>query len=223
MPLPVAAVIGGAASIVGGLFGASAARKAAKRAARQARKLEKKLNALEENRQEIINPYEAVEDLSSMIKNPFAQLSVATQAAEIQIEQADISLANTLDTLRSTGASAGGATALAQAALQSKKGVAASIEQQEVQNEKLRVEGEKQRQQELMSEQQRQQQADVAGSQFVFGQREAREVAQLDRVSNQIAALRGQAASASRDSTAAITGAIGSAASLLGGAFGKQG
>ena len=60
----------------------------------------------------------------------------------MQIEQADISLANTLDTLRATGAGAGGATALAQAALQSKKGVSASIEQQEVQNEKLRAQGE---------------------------------------------------------------------------------
>ena len=58
------------------------------------------------------------------------------------MEQADIALANTLDTLRATGASAGGATALAQAALQSKKGIAASIESQEVQNEKLRAQGE---------------------------------------------------------------------------------
>ena len=71
-------------------------------------------------------------------------LGVATQAAEMQIEEADIALANTLDTLRATGASAGGATALAQAALQSKKGVSASIEQQEAQNEKLRAQGESQ-------------------------------------------------------------------------------
>ena len=70
-------------------------------------------------------------DLSGMVSNPYANLGVATQAAEIQIEEADIALANTLDTLRATGASAGGATALAQAALQSKKGVSANIEQQE--------------------------------------------------------------------------------------------
>ena len=81
-------------------------------------------------------------DLSGMVSNPYASLGVATQAAEIQIEEADIALANTLDTLRATGASAGGATALAQAALQSKKGVSASIEQQEAQNEKLRAQGE---------------------------------------------------------------------------------
>ena len=37
-----------------------------------------------------------------------------------------------------------------------------------------------------MSEEQRIQQAEVAGKQFVFGTREQREMQQLDRVSNQI-------------------------------------
>ncbi len=213
----VGAVIGGVASLAGGIFGSSSARRAARRARRKARKLEKKLAQLEANRQEIINPYEGVKDLSSMLSNPFANLSVATQAAEIQMEQSDIALANTLDTIRATGASAGGATALAQAALQSKKGVAASIESQEVANEKQRAAGEATLQRQQISEQKRLQQADVAGKQFVFGQTERREQQQLDRVSNQISALRGQAASASRDSTAALTGGIGAAASLLGG------
>ena len=213
----VGAVIGGVASLAGGIFGSSSARRAARRARRQARKLQAKLTQLEANRQEIINPYEGVKDLSSMLSNPFANLSVATQAAEIQMEQSDIALANTLDTIRATGASAGGATALAQAALQAKKGVAASIESQEVANEKQRASGEATLQRQQMSEQQRLQQADVAGKQFVFGQTERREQQQLDRVSNQIAALKGQAASASRDSTAALTGGIGAAASLLGG------
>ena len=213
----VGAIIGGVASLAGGIFGSRKARRAAKRARREAAKLERKLTELEKNRQEIINPYEGVQDLSSMLSNPFANLSVATQAAEIQMEQSDIALANTLDTIRATGASAGGATALAQAALQAKKGVAASIEGQEVANEKQRAAGEATLQQQKMSEQQRLQQADVAGRQFVFGMTEQREQQQLDRVSNQIAALRGQAASASRDSTAALTGGIGAAASLLGG------
>jgi hypothetical protein len=213
----VGAIIGGVASLAGGIFGSRKARRAAKRARREAAKLETKLTELEKNRQEIINPYEGVQDLSSMLSNPFASLSVATQAAEIQMEQSDIALANTLDTIRATGASAGGATALAQAALQAKKGVAASIEGQEVANEKQRAAGEATLQRQQMSEQQRLQQADVAGRQFVFGMTEQREQQQLDRVSNQISALRGQAASASRDSTAALTGGIGAAASLLGG------
>jgi hypothetical protein len=213
----VGAIIGGVASLAGGIFGSRKARRAAKRARREAAKLETKLTELEKNRQEIINPYEGVQDLSSMLSNPFASLSVATQAAEIQMEQSDIALANTLDAIRATGASAGGATALAQAALQAKKGVAASIESQEVANEKQRAAGEATLQQQQMSEQQRLQQADVAGRQFVFGMTEQREQQQLDRVSNQISALRGQAASASRDSTAALTGGIGAAASLFGG------
>ena len=136
------AIIGGAVSIVGGIFGASRARREARRREAQAAALESKLNELEANRQEIIDPYENITDLSSMLSNPFANLSVATKATEMQMEQTDIALANTLDTIRATGGSAGGATALAQAALQSKKNIAANIEQQEAANEKQRAQGE---------------------------------------------------------------------------------
>jgi hypothetical protein len=137
---------------------------------------------------------------------------------EMQMEQTDIALANTLDTIRATGGSAGGATALAQAALQSKKNIAANIEQQEAANEKQRAQGEATLQQQRMAEAQRQQQADVSGAQFVFQQQEARDMQQLNRLSNQIGALRGAAAQARADQTAAITGAIGGAAGILGSA-----
>ena len=124
MPLPLAAaVIGGGAQLLGGFFGSRSAKKREEAAANERRRLSAKLNYLENNRQEIINPYEGITDLSGMISNPFANLSVATGAAEMQIEEADISLANTLDTIRATGSGAGGATALAQAALKSKQGV----------------------------------------------------------------------------------------------------
>jgi hypothetical protein len=216
--MPAGAIIGGVVSIAGGIFGASAAKRAARRRENQARALEYKLNQLEENRQEIINPYESITDLSSMMSNPFASLGVATQAAEMQIEQTDIALANTLDTIRATGGGAGGATALAQAALQSKKGVAANIEQQEAANEKQRAQGEATLQQQKVAEAKRLQQAEVSGDQFVFQQQEARDMQQLNRLSNQIGALRGAAAQASADSTAALTGGIGAAASILGGA-----
>mgnify|MGYP003388938978 FL=1 len=115
------AIIGGSLSVVSGIFGAASAKKAAAAAKAQRKMLETKLKNLENNRQEIINPYEGIQDLSAMMSNPFASLGVATGAAEMKIEEADISLANTLDLMRSTGQSAGGATALAQAALQSKK------------------------------------------------------------------------------------------------------
>ena len=210
----IPAIIGGALSIAGGLFGASAAKKRARRAARERRNLTNKLNTLEKNRQEIINPYEGIEDLSSIISNPFANLSVATGAAEVQIEQADISLANTLDTIRQTGGGAGGATALAQAALQSKKGVSASIETQEKANEDKKAQGEQTLQQQKMAEAQRLQNADVAGEQFMFSTREGRELQQLDRT----AALLGQAksaeAQANKDQASAIGGMVSSLGSI---------
>jgi len=208
------AIIGGALSIAGGIFGSNAAKKRARAAARERRRLTKKLDNLEKNRQAIINPYEGVTDLSSMISNPFANLSVATGAAEMKIEEADISLANTLDTLRATGASAGGATALAQAALKSKKGVAASIEAQEKSNEDKRAAGEATLQQQKMAEAQRLQQADVAGEQFMFSTREGREVAQLDRTAAQLGMANSAEAQANKDQASAIGGMFNSLGSI---------
>jgi hypothetical protein len=208
------AIIGGALSIAGGIFGSNAAKKRARAAARERRRLNNKLNSLEKNRQAIINPYEGVTDLSSMVSNPFANLSVATGAAEMKIEEADISLANTLDTIRQTGGSAGGATALAQAALQSKKGVAASIEAQEKTNEDKRAAGEATLQQQKMAEAQRLQQADVAGEQFMFSTREGREVAQLDRTAAQLGMAKQAEAQANKDQASAIGGMFNSLGSI---------
>ena len=209
-----AALIGGGFSIAGGLFGASAAKKRQKEAAREKRRLQNKLNTLEDNRQAIINPYQ---DLSSMISNPFSNLSVATGAAEMKIEQADIALANTLDTLRTTGASAGGATALAQAALKSKKGVAASIEMQEKQNENKRATGEKQKQDALMQEGQRVQQ----GEAWEFGQREKREMQELDRTAGLLGAAQAAEAQATADEGSAMMGALGTVGGIVGGLYSK--
>jgi len=210
----VGAIIGGALSVAGGIFGASAAKKRARAAARERRRLANKLENLENNRQEIINPYEGVTDLSSMISNPFANLSVATGAAEMKIEEADISLANTLDTIRQTGGGAGGATALAQAALQSKKGVAASIESQEKANEDKRAAGEQALQQQKMAEAQRLQQADVAGEQFMFSTREGRELQQLDRTAAQLGMSKQAEAQANKDQASAIGDMFGSLGSI---------
>ena len=239
MAIGTAAIVGGAISAIGSIFGASRASKRARAAAKEKTRLEGKLNALEKNRQAIINPYANVKDISNMAKdlssmasNPYASLGVATQAAEMQVEEADIALANTLDTLRATGASAGGATALAQAALQSKKGVAASIEQQEVANEKLKADGkaqlervkmgEAQRLQNIeMSEAQRTQQAEVAGKQFVFGQKESREMQQLNRVSSQISGAQQQQVAAQQASTQFLSAGIGAVGGIAASYAGK--
>ena len=220
MPIGAGAVIGLGASILGGVLGASSAKKAAQAAAREKRRLQNKLNNLEKNRQEVVNPYEDYTSLSGMVTNPFANLGVATGAAEIKIEEADISLANTLDTMRATGAGAGGATALAQAALRSKKGVAASIEQQEKANEDKAAAGEQRAQQQKIAEEQRMQQAGAMGKQFVFGATEQREVSEMDRIYNELQGSKQDQAQAKADQTGAVTGALGSIASIGGGMLG---
>jgi hypothetical protein len=110
-----------------------------------------------------------------------ANLGVATQAAEIQMQQSDAALANTLDTLRSTGAGAGGATALAKAALQSKKDIAANIEKQEMANQKLAAQGEVNLQIQTAAEKNRVQQARAKGELFVYSENEERQMGALDR------------------------------------------
>jgi len=157
---------------------------------------QEKLENLERNRQELVNPY-------ATISNPYANLQVATKAAEMQAEQSDIALANTLDTLRQTGA--GGATALAQAALKSKQGVSASIQQQETQNQKLQAQG--------------QLQVDIAkgkGESWKTGMQERREEAQLDRLQGQIDLAQQQRAAGSAVAASAGASALGGLASLMG-------
>jgi hypothetical protein len=220
------AIVGGVIAAGTAVYGAVQADKAAGKARTAQGVAQAKLDALKKSRAKVINPYEGTKslagmasDLSGTLSNPFAQLGVATAAAEIQMEQSDIALANTLDTLRATGASAGGATALAQAALQSKKGVAANIEQQEAQNEKLKAQGEQQLNQQKMSEAQRLQgiaiaegqrvqSADAAGKQFKFQTEENRTNADMDRASGQESQARQAEASANSAKASAIAGGM---------------
>ena len=238
----IASVVGAAVSIGGGLIAAEGAKKDARNARTAKKEAQIEVDSLKESRQDIINPYESTKDLSSMAKdlsgnlnNPFAQLGVATGAAEIQMEQSDIALANTLDTLRATGASAGGATALAQAALQSKKGIAASIESQEAANEKLRAQGESTLNQQKMSEAQRVQgiaisegqriqATDAAGKQFEFQATENRTNADLDAAQGKITQASQDAAQANQNRASANAGfmsAVGGIASSTIGAYAK--
>ena len=234
-----AAVTGAVVSGIGSAVGANQAKKAAKRAGHAKDAAQAELDALKESRQKIINPYESTKslaglatDLSGEISNPFASLGVATQAAEIQIEQADIALANTLDTIRATGASAGGATALAQAALSSKKGVAAGIESQEANNEKLRAQGEQQLQSKKMAEQQRLQSvaisegrrvqaAEAAGKQFEFQTQEQRTNADMDRAAAKISQAQAQQAQSQQAQSQAIAGGVSAIGGIATAALGN--
>ncbi len=232
-----AAIIGGGAALVGGLVQSNQAGQAAKGYKNEASRKAAEIAELEKNRQAIPNPYANVKDLSgiakdlsSMVSNPFANLGVATQAAKMQAEEADMSLANTLDTLRATGASAGGATALAQAALQSKQGVAASIEKQEADNEKLKAKGEADKQAMKMEEAQRVQQAkymegvrtqaaETEGIKFKYGEQESRDISKLNRLAGQEAQAQTNMAAAKQAQGAAIGGAISAVGSIAGSAI----
>jgi len=207
----VGASVGAAGSFGSAIFKNRTAKRQESNARRDADKARAMIASLEANRQEIINPYESITDLSGNLSNTYNNLGVATQAAEMQIEQTDIALANALDTIRATGAGAGGATALAQAALQSKKSVSASIEAQESKNELLKAQGEEKLQQSILQEQQRVQSADVAGKAFVYGEQEKREMMALDRAQVDLnnATGRKQAAQAAKyDVTSDIFGGI---------------
>lgn len=225
--MPAAAIIGGAFKLGSAIFGSRARRKRARALARQLKAETKKLNQLENSRQQIVNPYDNVrsvahlyaKDLSAKVTNPFANLSVATKAAEMQAEQSDLALANTLDTLRATGAGAGGATALAQAALQSKQQVAASIETQEAQNEKMRAQGQQTMEQQQLADAQRiqglqiseagrEQQLEGMGRNIQMQTTEARQQDSINYQRDKIAALTGASNKAKNSSTNAITGML---------------
>lgn len=225
------AAVGAALSLAGGAVAAGKAKKAEGKAARQQRMAAANIARIKSRRRPIINPYAnnqdlsgLVNNLSDMVTNPFANLGVATMAAEMQSQQADIALANALDNLAATGASAGGATALAQAALQSKKGIAASIEKQEAENARLRAQGEQNAQklkittqqmydQMMMQEGQRLQTQEAAGNQFQMQLAEQRSMADLNHAAGkELQAMQNQA-SAAQAQAQAWGGAISGMAS----------
>ncbi len=231
-----AAGIGAATQIIGGIFGNKKAKRQAAAAEEEKKKMNRAITLFENNRQDVINPYSDVKslagfakDLSGELSNPYADLGVATSAAEIQMEQTDLALAATLDTLQATGASAGGATALANAAARSKKDVSANIEQQEAQNEKLAAQGEADLQAKQMAEKARiqgiqiseggrAQMAQAQGKAFEFQAQEGRDQAKLDRMAaglTQASANQAQANQAGAASIAGMISGIGNIASSV--------
>ena len=228
---------GSAAIMIGGaIYKGVKAKNAREDAEEQQAMMQRQITAFENNRQDVINPYSDVTsladlatDLSGSLSNSFANLGVATSAAEIQMEQTDIALANTLDTLQATGASAGGATALAQAAAKSKQGVAAGIEQQEANNEKLEAQGAQRLQEQQMAEKQRiqgiqiseggrEQMANAQGRAFEFSSQENRDNMQLNRMAGQEAQARMDISTQNANMDAAISAGISGVSSGLSGA-----
>ena len=126
------------------------------------------MKQLEDNRQSIYNPMGG-------LTNEAEKIGVATQATKIQAEEADMALANTLDTIMATGGGAGGATALAQAALKSKQGISIDIQKQELKNAKNAA-----------STQMKINEQKAQGAKWAWEEQETRDMQQLDRAQNKI-------------------------------------
>lgn len=152
-------------------------KKSARLEAAKQRRMEQRLEQLEQMRQPVINQAAKIREMKDQVFNPYANLGVAMKATELQIAETDKALANTLDAIQSQGPGAGNATALAQMAAAGKAQVAASIENQEANNMKLRIEGEQAKQQQLMQLEQTALAEEVAA----FDRQEGRDVAQLAR------------------------------------------
>ena len=178
------------------IFGAVQSGKARREARKQKEAAQNRLMAIEANRPDITDPFEGVE-------NPYTNMQVATRSTEIAAEQADISLASSLDTLRATGASAGGATALARAAAQSKRGIGADIEKQEMAIQKLRAQG-------TMQYENIKAQSAAAAS----GRQEARDNQQLNRQSSLADSYAQQETAAKQQMMGNIGAAVGGVATM---------
>lgn len=156
-------------AVVGAGMGIMAAQKAKEdeEAAKTKREEQEAImKGLQESRQPIVNPMAG-------LTNEAEKVGVATQAARFQAEEADMALANTLDTIMATGGGAGGATALAQMALKSKQGISADIQKQELQNAKN------------VANVQLAINSQIAeGEKYAWENREDREIAELDRTQN---------------------------------------
>lgn len=212
----IGAGVSAAAGVTSGAIAANKAKKEGQRQDAQAKTQQDALAALEAERPVMKNPYENMQNQFEDLSNPYANLTVATEAFKMQAEQADQALANSLDAMMETGQAAGGATALAQAALESKRGIAASINAQETQNNKLRAEGqasvEKAKAQGAQNLQQLMGQADMTVQKDAIAFKEK----QMDRAAGLMDNAMQNAADARAARTAAISGIGQSVASSAG-------
>lgn len=162
-----------ALAVTGAVVGVGSSVMTAVKASNDAKEFEAKktqqediIKDLENSRQQIYNPMAG-------LTNEMEKVGVATQAAKFQAQEADLALANTLDTMRASGMASGGATALAQAALRSKAGISADIQKQELTNARASATA----QQQLNSQK-------AEGQMWAWQQQEVRDMQQLDRAQN---------------------------------------
>jgi hypothetical protein len=203
----------GTASLAVSVFQAVDSNKKAKKADKKRKKEQKRMKEFEKSRQPVINQADKIRATSEMLSNPAANLGVATQAADIQMQETDKALANTLDTIKQSGMGAGGATALAQAAAQSKAKVAANLESQEATNNKLAAEGEAQLQKDKVNIENKALAEEISA----YGRQEDRDIVQLNRMQSEIENRDAEARAYEQQSAEAIMAGVGGAGSALSG------
>ncbi len=177
----IATIVVGAVTALGSL-GMGIAQKSQnnKAAAKQRRKEElaaAELRRLEANRQQVIDKSDDIRAMKDQIFNPYQNNAVAMQGVNLKMEETDEALANTLNAINRAGGGAGAATALARQAASSKAQVAASIENQELKNQQLYLQGEQQKQQQRMALEQAAIQEEIGA----YGRQEQRDIMQLQR------------------------------------------
>ena len=169
-------------------------------------------NAVEDainNRQEIFNAADDIRAMKAQLTNAYANLGVATQAAEIQQQQSDVALANMMEGMLQTGTGAS-ATALANAAAKSKQQIAASIQTQEAQNQKLYAQGESQLQQQRLQLEQ----SAIAADERAWQAAEEREVFDINRLQAEADFLRNQQQAYYDAATAALMAGLSGSAQV---------
>ena len=123
----IAGAVGGVANIAGSLIGGRARRREARAAAAE---YAAQKQALMDTT--FTNPF-------ANLENTAEDLTVNQQASQFQAQQTDAALAQSMQAAIASGGAAGGAQAIAAAALQSKAGISADLAKQESTNELMRA------------------------------------------------------------------------------------
>ena len=200
MALPLMGIIGGATQIVGSLIGRGARRREANAA-----------KAEYEAQRSAFKDF-TFQNKFAGLENVAEDLTINQQATQFQAQQTDQALAQSLQAATMAGGGAGGAQAIANAALQSKQGISASIAQQEQANQMMRVK------QESMN-----QFREATGADDM----QLRNYDRSQQLLNMAAGRNNQAMAAKSAATSALVGGIGNAvggiatASVANGGFGK--
>jgi hypothetical protein len=177
------AIVGGV-GMVAGVVGSIDAQNKARRAERSA---EARLNKALSERKDVINPY--------------SNLSVDTKTAEFEAQQSDQALSNALDAMLQGDMGAGGATAVAQAALTSKQNIGQNIRAQEEQNRIL----------------------EAKGRQIKWEGEETRNIADINRYAGMQQQFAAQKAQAQADMWSGITSGVMSIGSGISAAYANEG